>query len=143
MISGRQIIIHSLDLDCAGPNFGCRALAALLAKGGPLHGVTVSFDYIKYDWSDASVLSGFINSFMSSNIVVAASSEGALFEYGSDEEIKANLQVLHNTTSANTIIAGSVTHADHYGRLMNSVSRAALKLRGLHAFTACIGRGGK
>ena len=51
--------------------------------------------------------------------IVAASSEGALFEYGSDEEISANLHVLREGTPANTIIAGSLTRADATGQLLN------------------------
>jgi hypothetical protein len=67
-------------------------------------------------------------------MIVSASSEGALFEYGSDEEIEANLKALHETTPAGSVIAGTVTRADDIGRLLNSASQAAIKLRGLQAF---------
>ena len=141
LIAGRRIFVHSLDLDNAGPNFGSRALTALQAAGGPLHGLDVRFDHIKYDWSDPNLLSTLVNSFENNN-VLAASSEGALFEYGSDDEITTNLQALHQGTPANSIIAGTVTRADHYGRLLNSASQAALNLRGLEAFTALALRAG-
>jgi len=142
LLAGRRIFVHSLDLDSAGPNFGSRALTALQAAGGPLHGLDVSFDYIKYDWSDPGLLSILLNSFENDNVAVAASSEGALFEYGSDDEITTNLQALHKGAPANSIIAGTVTRADDYGRLLNSASQAALNLRGLDAFTALALRAG-
>ncbi|HLO17216.1 MAG TPA: hypothetical protein VK206_20450, partial [Anaerolineales bacterium] len=37
---------------------------------------------------------------------------------------------------AEAVIAGTVTRADEIGRLLNGASRAAIKLRGLEAFTA-------
>ena len=142
LLAGRRIFVHSLDLDSTGPNFGSRALTALQAANGLLHGLDVSFDYIKYDWSDPSILSTLVNSFENNNVVVAASSEGALFEYGSDDEITTNLQALHKVTSANSIIAGTVTRADNYGRLLNSASQAALNLRGLEALAVLTLRAG-
>ena len=134
LLKARKIIIQSLDVDSAGPSFGTRALASLLAEGGALHCLDVSFEHIKYDWSDPTVLSTLVGSFESNHVVVATSSEGALFEYGSDNEITANLQALHKVTPANSIIAGTVTRADNYGRLLNNASQAALNLRGLDAF---------
>ena len=77
-----------------------------------------------------------------SRSVVAASSEGALFEYGSDEDITANLQALYEATPENTVVIGSLTRADATGRIMNGSSRAAIKMRGLEAFTTLIERAG-
>jgi hypothetical protein len=73
---------------------------------------------------------------------VAASSEGALFEYGSDDEIVANLQTLLEVPSAPVFMAGTVTRADDTGRLMNNSSRAAISLRGLEAFRTLAQRAG-
>ena len=142
LLKAREIITHSLEVDSAGPNFGFRALASLVAEGGPLHSPDVSFDYIKYDWSDPTILSALVKSFGKNNMVIAASSEGALFEYGSDDEIKANLQILHKLSPANSIMVGSVTRADNHGRLLNSASQAALNLRGLGAFTEIVANAG-
>ncbi|HLO30332.1 MAG TPA: hypothetical protein VK249_14405, partial [Anaerolineales bacterium] len=100
-LSGRQIVIHSLDLDSAGPSFGVQALAALLAEGAALHGLDIRFSHVNYNWSEPAALRELVNSFNDRNgVIVAASSEGALFEYGSDEEITANLQALYETTPA-------------------------------------------
>ncbi|HEX2995887.1 MAG TPA: hypothetical protein VHP14_13765, partial [Anaerolineales bacterium] len=143
LLSGRHITIHSLDLDDAGPRFGARALHSLMEAGGPLHRLEIDFQHVKYDWSDVSTLRRLVNSFDSRNgVIVSASSEGALFEYGSDEEIEANLRVLHENTPAGSVIVGTVTRADDTGRLFNGASRAAVNLRGLEAFTALSLRAG-
>jgi hypothetical protein len=136
LVSGRDIFIYSLDLDDAGPNFGARALAALQKASGPLYGLEIGFRHIKYDWSDPRGLRTLVNSFDGGNdVIVSASSEGALFEYGSDEEIESNLQVLHETTPVESVMVGTVSRADEIGRLFHGASRAAINLRGLEAFT--------
>ena len=143
LLDGRQVFIHSLDLDNAGPNFGARALAALQGENGPLHGLDVHFGHIPYDWSKPETLRDFLNSLDGQNIF-AASSEGALFEYGSDEEVTGNLRVLSDVTPGDTIVTGSVTRGDELGRKVNSGSRAALQFRGLEAFSAlALGAGWK
>ncbi len=139
LLAGRQIYIHSLDMDTAGPDFGARALASMLAEGAPLKGLQIGFHHTDYDWSDPAKLRNLVEAFEDELSVVAASSEGALFEYGSDEDIAGNLRALHEVTPADTIIAGSVTRGDDLGRRLNGTglgSRAAIQLRGLEAFTA-------
>jgi hypothetical protein len=107
LLAGRQITIHVLDLDPQGPHFGGRALVALQAQGGPLHGLTAAFDPIHYDWTDTSILRRLIDQF-ESEVIVAGSSEGGLFEYASDEEIVANLKALHAGTPADMVMVGPV-----------------------------------
>jgi hypothetical protein len=141
-LNGRRIFIHTLDLDEAGPRFGARALTSLMEDNGPLHGLDVRFNHVKYDWSDTKVLRELVNSFDDEEVVVATSTEGALFEYGADEEITTNLRILHEITPPEAIVAGTVTRADDIGRIMNSASQAAIKLRGLDAFTALANRAG-
>jgi hypothetical protein len=142
---GRQIYIHSLDLSTDGPDFGARALASMLSKGAPLHDLQISFQHIPYNWSDPTGLRTLMESFESGQSVVAVSSEGALFEYGSDEDITGNLQALNEATPFETVIAGSVTRADDLGRMANGASlgsQAAIQFRGLEAFTALANRSG-
>ena len=134
-LTGRSIRIHILDLDESGPRFGGRALTALQEAGAPLHGLDIQFQHIEYNWSDTSILREFLGT-LESQAVVAASSEGALFEYGTDEDVTANLRALHDHTPAAAVVAGSVTRADTTGRLMNGSSRAALQMRGIEAFLA-------
>ena len=135
LIAGRPISIHILDLVEAGPHFGQRALESLQAESAPLHGLNVRLEQIPYDWSNAAPLLDLLRSF-EGNAVIAASSEGALFEYGSDEDITANLRALWKETSADAIVVGSVTRSDAIGRLLNAASRAALQLRGIDKFSA-------
>ncbi|MCL4530068.1 MAG: hypothetical protein M1282_11710 [Chloroflexi bacterium] len=143
LLAGRQIFIHSLDLDTAGADFGARALASLLAENSPLHGLQINFQHVPYNWSDQTQLRDLVKSF-DDTCVIAASSEGALFEYGSDEDITGNLQTLNETAPADAIIAGSVTRADDLGRMANggNMSRAAIQFRGLEAFTALASHAG-
>jgi hypothetical protein len=138
LLDGRQIFIHILDLNNAGPNFGARTLTSLQSDNAPLHGLNIHFAHINYNWSHSDKLREYIKSLDGDNIC-AASSEGALFEYGSDDDISGNLQALFDVTPPDTIIAGSVTRADELGLSLNGRgmgNRAALQFRGIEAFTA-------
>jgi hypothetical protein len=144
-LAERQIYIHSLDLNTAGPDFGARALAAMLSREAPLDGLQISFQHISYNWSEPAGLRSLVESFGKGQNIVAASSEGALFEYGSDHDITGNLQELSDTMTGPMVVAGSVTRADDLGRLANGTnigSRAALQFRGLEAFTVLANRSG-
>jgi hypothetical protein len=46
------------------------------------------------------------------NSIVALSSEGGLFDYGSNEEIVANLKVLHVLTPETVVLFGTLTPAE-------------------------------
>ena len=83
-----------LDLQTDGPAFGANALAALKQADGPLHGLAVEFDHRPYDWNEPAVLVQTVAKSRAVGAIVAASSEGGLFEYGSDEAIVANLRGL-------------------------------------------------
>ena len=119
VLAGRQIHVHSLDLDTAGADFGARSLASLQAEGAPLHGLQISFHHTPFNWSDPAELRDLKGLFEDEQSVLSASSEGALFEYGSDEDITGNLQVLNGLTPADTVVAGSVTRADEIGLKLN------------------------
>lgn len=146
LLADREIYIHSLDLDTGGPSFGARALVSLLAEDAPLHGLRISFQHAPYNWSEPAQLRVLVKSF-NEECVIAASSEGALFEYGLDQDVASNLQTLSEVTPADAIIAGSVTRADDLGRMANGGglgSRAAIQFRGLEAFkTLALGAGWK
>lgn len=109
LLAGRDITLHVLDLDSSGPNFGARALDALLAAGAPLDGLSVRFDAVKYDWTNPAVLRRLIDDCIDPDVDVAAgSTEGGLFEYASDQDIIANLEVLHAGTPTDFAMAGPV-----------------------------------
>jgi hypothetical protein len=110
-LEGRAIRIHVLDRDDRGPLFGARALEALRGEGGPLRGLDVSLEHVRYDWTDTTVLDATLAALARDGGIVAGSSEGALFDYGSDEEIRANLASIRRGPPAGTIVVGTVTRA--------------------------------
>jgi hypothetical protein len=135
----RPIIIHVLDLDDAGPFFGKNALAALKADSGPLAGLDIAFDHRLYDWDNSDVLKQLVGGLTASGATIAASSEGGLFEYGSDGAIVANLQALR---AGAQLVAGSVTTADESRRRAINENRFKLIPRGLEGFAPLAARGG-
>jgi hypothetical protein len=106
-LRGQRVSIRVLDVDEAAPRFGGRALSALLADGGPLAGLDATFQFIKYDWSDVARLREILAGVGDMGTGVC-SSEGGLFDYGSDEDIIANLTVLRDATPADFVVVGSV-----------------------------------
>lgn len=136
----RPIAIHVLDQDDAGPFFGNNALAALTADGAPLAGLDVTFRHRHYDWNAPGSLDALLRELGESGAIVAASSEGGLFEYGSDEAIVANLEALRAGHAR--AAAGSVTSDDERRRRMMTASRFKLHPRGLKGFAPLAERGG-
>jgi hypothetical protein len=136
----RPVVIHVLDLDEAGPFFGKNALAALKADDGPLAGLDVTFDHRGYDWDKPASLKTLVGELAAGGVVIAASSEGGLFEYGSDDAIVANLQALG--AGGTRLVAGSVTSADESRRRTITASKFKLVPRGLEGFAPLAARGG-
>ena len=136
----RPIAIHVLDSDAAGPFFGRNVLAALVADGGPLAGLDARFDHRSYDWNAPAPLEALLRELGAGGAIIATSSEGGLFEYGSDAAIVANLAALRG--GGVTLIAGSVTSDDAAHRRMITASRFKLIPRGLRGFAPLAARGG-
>ena len=136
----RPIIIHVLDSDEAGPFFGANALAALTADGRPLAGLDVTFDHRAYDWNATALLEALLRDLAPQGAIIAASSEGGLFEYGSDGAIVANLTALR--AGGVRSVAGSVTTDDESRRRMVTASRFKLVPRGLEGFTPLAAQAG-
>ena len=128
----RPIFIHVLDGDKAGPHFGAGALAALKSQGGPLSGLDIEFDCRSYDWNQPQTLQTLLSTPPMAGAILAASSEGALFEYGSDRAIIDNLKALRD--GGVTLVAGSVTGAGHARRQMIAGSGFRLYPRGASGF---------
>ncbi len=146
LLKGRLICLHVLDLDREGPDFGSRSLESLLAEGAPLHGLSVSFEYIPYNWSDLSPLSRLLDQ-LSPGIVSAGSSEGGLFEYAADEDILANLKALHAGAPDDFVMVGPVvrdeTTLDPRLRMtVHIVGQPAIRYIGLSAFENLAARSG-
>ncbi|MEO7108950.1 MAG: hypothetical protein ABI183_00815 [Polyangiaceae bacterium] len=138
-LSGHSVEIRVLDFDAAGPSFGKRALEALRAADAPLHGVDISLKHQFYDWNEAKTLRDRLGDL---DGIAIGSSEGGLFEYGSDDIILANLGALRDLTPKNFAIAGSVTRNDEPAKVMLATGNAALQPRGIDAFRALVARAG-
>lgn len=128
----RPIVIDVLDSQFEGPAFGANALAALQAAGGPLQGLAVEFNHRPYDWNDIGLLVHLVNGLAESGAIMAASSEGGLFEYGSDDAIKANLAALAHARVP--LVAGSVTSSSDIRKQMIAETKFRLFPRGIEGF---------
>jgi hypothetical protein len=141
LLEGRTIHIHVFDRDQAGPAFGRRALEALQAPGGKLHGLDVTFSLMSYDWREASLLAETLAPLDLDSAVWAAASEGGLFEYGDDETIVSNLRVLREAAAEGTV-TGSVTRNEGPAAITRGANSVATIPRSLAEFAALAGRGG-
>jgi hypothetical protein len=133
VLTQREIEIDVLDLDDVGPAFGEAALAALSQLGAPMHGLRISFCHHPYNWSHAEVLSRLLDRAELANPATICSSEGGLFEYGSDEEIVSNLRVLRAQPGVVAVI-GSVTRADEPIQQLRKATTPKTRPRGLEVF---------
>jgi hypothetical protein len=116
----RAIVIDVLDAQSDGPFFGANALTALKQAGGPLSGLDITFQHRSYDWNATDALARLVAQLQSRRAVVAASSEGGLFEYGSDDAIVASVR----------FVAGSVTGGSELRKQMIAETKFKLYPRG-------------
>jgi hypothetical protein len=137
LLATRRIGISVLDLDKAGPGFGSRAVSALCAEDAPLHGLDVTLEHIAYDWNHASKLEEFLSRFGPDDAAIG-SSEGGLFEYGSDEVIAENLRVLRQSTPADFAMLGSIMRDDDIPRWIQATSKFSLRILGSARFRALV-----
>ena len=137
----RRIAIEVLDASQDGAFFGANALAALQAERGPLAGLEIAMRHHDYDWNQPAALASLVDKRIAAGGVIAASSEGALFEYGSDQAIVANLQALRAGAGAR-LIAGSVTSSDDTRRRMIATTRFKLYPRGVAGFAPLAAQAG-
>jgi hypothetical protein len=130
----RPVIIDVFDANTDGFFFGANALEALKADEGPLAGIDVGMRHHDYDWNQPAALEGLTGKLASAGAIIAASSEGALFEYGSDEAIVANLKALRAGGAGARLVAGSVTASDETRRRLIARTRFHLHPRGVEGF---------
>jgi hypothetical protein len=142
LISGRPIHVVVLDVEQAGPSFAARALDALRSPNAPLNGFQIDLRHIQYDWSDSARLEQILASLQIGEAVCAISSEGGLFEYGSDVEVAANLASLHRGTPPDAMVVGSVTRDGEPVRFAQTLNRVPTQPRTLEAFQSLAGKAG-
>lgn len=141
-VRDREIAISVFDLDQQGPEFGARAFEVLQAVSGPLGGMRLQFRHHPYNWAEPDRLRQFFGSSQElGRSICAVSSEGGLFEYGSDDEIAGNLTTLLELTPADTIVVGSACRASELTRLHSGIG-VTLRPRTPEAFRDLVERSG-
>jgi hypothetical protein len=142
LLGERPIRLEVLDRDRHGPAFGARALAALSEPGAPLGGLPIRFEHVAYDWRDPSGLEPSLGLARRAGALLAVSSEGGLFEYGSDDDIMRNLRALSAAADPESFVVGSVTRDDEAIQVLKLTSTVATRPRGLPAFSQLVQRAG-
>lgn len=137
-LAQRPVSVCVLDRDESGPDFGKRALEALSAPGAPLAGTTVTFVHRPFDWSNAGELAPALAAARASNALLAVSSEGGLFEYGSDRDVAQNLRALAGAADSGVFVVGSVTRDDETMQTLKLTSTVATVPRGLARFSTLV-----
>jgi len=130
----RPITIHVLDAHDSGPRFGANALAAMRRHNGPLEGRDIEIRYHPYDWNEPKPLAELVCGLGAHGAIIAASSEGGLFEYGASDAIISNLRALNAGPSRAMFVAGSVTSDSDFRKRMIAETRFKLYPRGIAGF---------
>lgn len=141
IMAERHVLIDVLDIDDEGPAFGQSALKALTGKGGPLHSMQIDFQHVRYNWAATADLEPVLGDTHRQGALAICSSEGGLFEYGSDPEIEANLKALRESPNVLAIV-GSVIRADEPTGRMLEMSSVAVRPRGLEVFRRLVQKAG-
>jgi hypothetical protein len=137
ILAERAIEIDVLDLDETGPAFGESAVAALSQLNGPLQGLRITVRHLPYNWARVEELADFMKKTELQHPITICSSEGGLFEYGSDEEIVSNLKALRVQQDV-VAVTGSVNRADEPIQQMRKGTTAKTRPRGLAVFRSLI-----
>ena len=142
LLEGRAIDIQVLDPDQRGASFGARAVAAVTGTEAPLEGLRVTLTRRDYDWRNPEALRDIVAEISFDDPLILCCSEGGLFEYGTDDEVKANLAVLAEVLPSDSLAAGTVLLDGVVGRAMVKYGRVALQLREPEAFATLAGAAG-
>lgn len=115
LLKGRTIEINVLDLDALGPEFAKRCVDALKQPGERFHGLDLTLHTIHYDWCEPETLVKM--SMERQGWIQLCSSEGGLFEYGSDSAIIESLNRFYINSPPDARITGSLIFGrDHINR---------------------------
>jgi len=142
LLEGRRIRLSVLDRDDEGPAFARNCLDALTQSGGPLNGLDVDFEHQRWNWANPDSLLGWFQRHAIADDAVAVSTEGALFEYGSDAEIVENLNLLRGAVSRDVGVVGSVFRDVPVTRMVKELGRLTLKPRNRDVFSLLIRQAG-
>ncbi len=142
LLAGRAIVIAVLDLDERGTAFGARAVAELEGPGKPFEGLRIEFRHMPYTWAEAERLPALLEELGAKEAACVVTSEGGLFEYGSDAEIVVNLVALREGSGVDAAIVGSVTRQGEATSESRAAVGAATYPRTLEGFGALAERAG-
>ena len=106
LLKGRKIEINILDVDSFGPNFAKQCIKVLKSPGERFCGLDITLRIIPYNWSNPEKMLMLMHE--RAEWIQICSSEGGLFEYGSDEEIIHNLNELYLNSTTDMRITGSL-----------------------------------
>jgi len=137
-LARRRVEIRILDQDRHGPSFAVRCAEALMTGDGPLAGLDLHLTHVLYDWRHTDDLRRCLDEARTVNAHVAISSEGGLFEYGSDAEVLANLRVIGEFAPRGTRVTGSVTRGDGPARAAQTVTDVRVRPRRFEEFSALV-----
>ena len=142
LLVDRRLELRILDQDSHGPSFASRCAAALMVQGGPLADIDLRVTHVAYDWRHTDELRQRLEDARVANAYVAISSEGGLFEYGSDAEVAANLRVIAESAPHGTCVMGSVTRGDGPARAAQAATDVRVRPRTLDEFAELAGGAG-
>lgn len=99
-----------------------------------MEGLNVALEPFEYEWSLPRCLRRILRELNAGRAVCAVTSEGGLFEYGSDGEIVSNLIDIRGATAPDAIVVGSVTRDGEVVRASQGATRISTRPRRLDAF---------
>jgi hypothetical protein len=106
LLKNRKIEINVLDIDSTGPEFAEKSIRALKTGTGKFHNLNISFRYFNYNWENTTILKNLISE--RKECLLICTSEGGLFEYGTDEDIIKNLEAISENSGGDIKAFGSV-----------------------------------
>lgn len=142
LLKARIVNVAIFDPDADGPAFAVNAFRRLSDVDAPLHGLDIRVSPWAISWSQLQELREALASLSARNSICAISSEGALFEYGSDEEIRSALNALESAVPEESFFVGSVTRSGACAEAARHLSRTATRPRSIEAFTELTASGG-
>jgi len=144
LLSKRRIEIIVLDTDTFGPEFASSSIEVLKINDPLFFGLNLSVRHIRYDWNSTQALSELLES--TKDAIHGFSSEGGLFEYGTDQAIQANLEAIARTSNSDARIVGSIMlDPDHINPMMvemQKVTGTSTRFLGMDGLRSIVSKSG-
>jgi hypothetical protein len=108
LLEKRRIEIHILETDRLSPAFALQCVKALQGREQIFSGLDIAASHDVYDWEKPEILEDILQKHEGS--ILFCSSEGGLFEYGRDEDIISNLEMLDRFAPHDTLVFSDIFH---------------------------------